>query len=274
MHSTHLNLAKSHSSPRTEGCHQFDLGIGYSSGEIGASLSVQARKWFLKVAEQGHAGGQYNLGLQYVLGGDGTPQDYAEARKWFLKAAEQGHVGGQHDLGLLYMSGDGGSQDYAEARKWLLKAAEQGWAGAQTNLGLMHERGFGVPQDYAEAQKWFLMAAELKVLRQSSRPNLAMYQQSWMERLKAEIISPSSDLLGGLPRHCRLQAGIQTWIRRRWHWGAPHDASVGSANPISFEATGLFGSVDPSPTLPVRKTTASPCTCVALVIPKKNPKSV
>ena len=46
----------------------------------------------LKLAERGHAGAQYNLGITYYIG-EGVPQDYAEARKWYLKAAEQG-VGG------------------------------------------------------------------------------------------------------------------------------------------------------------------------------------
>ena len=114
---------------------------------------AEAASWYRRVAEQGHAGGQFNLGLLYA-NGEGVPQDYAEAMKWYRLAAEQGHAGGQLNLAFMYANGQGVPQDYAEAARWYRLAAEQGDAEAQYNLGFMYGNGEGVPrgvpQDYAE----------------------------------------------------------------------------------------------------------------------------
>jgi TPR repeat protein len=53
-----------------------------------------------KLAEQGLAKAQYNLGLMYKSG-EGTPQDYAAAIKWFTKSAAQGNDGAQTKLDKL-----------------------------------------------------------------------------------------------------------------------------------------------------------------------------
>ena len=82
-----------------------------------------------------------------------------EARKWYLKAAEQGSATAQFNLGVLYDTGKGIPQDYVEARKWYLKAAEQGEASAQNNLGLLYSEGHGIPQDYVTAYAWANIAA-------------------------------------------------------------------------------------------------------------------
>src|SRR5574338_204588 len=54
-----------------------------------------------RLAEQGVALGQSNLGLMYAKG-QGVPQDFNEAVTWFRKAADQGDAGGQYDLGIAY----------------------------------------------------------------------------------------------------------------------------------------------------------------------------
>ncbi len=48
--------------------------------------------------ERRDARAQVNLGVMYTLG-FGVPQDYAEAMKWYRLAAEQGLAGGQYNLG-------------------------------------------------------------------------------------------------------------------------------------------------------------------------------
>ena len=48
--------------------------------------SVEAVRWFLAAAEQGHAWAQNNLGVMYA-NGQGVPQDYIQAQMWYNLAA-------------------------------------------------------------------------------------------------------------------------------------------------------------------------------------------
>ena len=74
------------------------------------------------------------------------------------QGAEQGHATGQFRLGLMYDTGEGVPQDEAEAARWYRLAAEQGDAGAQNNLGLSYARGEGVLKDSVLAHTWFNIA--------------------------------------------------------------------------------------------------------------------
>jgi TPR repeat protein len=112
-----------------------------------------------RLAEQGDAAAQYNLGMMYYLG-LGIPRDYKEAIKWLRKAAELGNSKAQCVLGLMYYRGEGIPRDYKEAVRWYQKAAEQGNAIAQFGLGDMYNTGQGVPVDYKNAVRWYKKAAE------------------------------------------------------------------------------------------------------------------
>jgi len=72
--------------------------------------------------------------------------------------AERGHVGAQYSLGVLYQQGEGVVPDLRLAAHWYRKAAERGDPDAQLNLGLLYAQGKGVRQDYVEAYKWFSLA--------------------------------------------------------------------------------------------------------------------
>ena len=62
--------------------------------------------------------------------GQGVPQNYPEAVKWYRKVAEQGYAEAQYNLGECYENGNGVPQNYTEAVKWLKKAAAQGHSDA------------------------------------------------------------------------------------------------------------------------------------------------
>ena len=98
-----------------------------------AGNNVEARKWYQKAAELGHADAQYNLALYYIV-----DNNYTEAAKWLKKAAEQGHKEAQFNYAVCYNKGLGVSQSYTEAAKWLRKAAEQGYTEAQYQLGVYY----------------------------------------------------------------------------------------------------------------------------------------
>ena len=83
-----------------------------------------------------------------------SSQNYGQAFVLFNKLAEQGDAGAQFNLGYMYDNGEGVRQDYGQAVSWYRKAAEQGNAAAQYNLGVMYENGRGVRQDDAQAVAW------------------------------------------------------------------------------------------------------------------------
>ncbi|HSF66677.1 MAG TPA: tetratricopeptide repeat protein [Nitrospiraceae bacterium] len=85
--------------------------------------------------------------------------DYATALREWRPLAEQGHAGAQYYIGLLYDFKKGVAQDFSMARLWYEKAAAQGHAGAQNNLGGLYEFGHGVPQNDVLAYMWYSLAA-------------------------------------------------------------------------------------------------------------------
>jgi len=115
----------------------------------------------VKLAEQGDATAQFQLGLAYAKG-DGVPHSYKTASTWWLKAAEQGELSAQVQLGIIYAKGEGVLQDYEEAAKWYRKAAEQGDANSQHLLGVLYSLGKGVPYDCVKSYFWLSLAASQK----------------------------------------------------------------------------------------------------------------
>ena len=75
------------------------------------------------------------------------------------RLAEQGDASAQYNLGVMYNNGRGVPEDEAEAVKWYRLAASQGYATAQYNLGVMYDNGDGVPEDDVQAYAWFNIAA-------------------------------------------------------------------------------------------------------------------
>ena len=69
----------------------------------------------------------------------------------FIKLAEQGHASAQYNLGVMYAKSQGAPKDEQQAVTWFRKAAEQGDGPAQFNLGVMYALGQGVPKDEQSA---------------------------------------------------------------------------------------------------------------------------
>lgn len=138
---------------------QSKVGSFYSLGYGVTQDSKEGTRWSRKAAEQGDAPAQRNLGVAY-RDGLGVPRDYAESVKWFRKAARQGNATAQFNIGVMYFHQKGVMRDYGKSLKWFSKAADQGYANAQFSLGKMLRLGRDVPQDNAEAVRWYRMAAE------------------------------------------------------------------------------------------------------------------
>jgi TPR repeat protein len=138
---------------------QFNLGLMYANGRGVPTDDRQAVAWYRKAAEKGIAKAQFNLGVMYDEG-RGLPKDEQLALSWYRKAAEKGYADAQTMLGLMYANGLHVPKDEQQAVVWYRNAAEQGDAIAQFNLGLMHEDGDGVPKDEQQAVAWYRRAAE------------------------------------------------------------------------------------------------------------------
>lgn len=101
------------------------------------------------------------LGNQY-LKGDGVIQNYLEAKKWFLKAAEDKNnpnQSAQFKLGWMNTHGYGAPKNYSNALYWYSKVANRGDTSAQYNLGVLYNKGgFGISKNYVHAHKWLNIA--------------------------------------------------------------------------------------------------------------------
>lgn len=153
--------------------------VGLSSGsrfwdfETYEERQAFAQRWYLRAAEQGHAGAQYGLGFAKELA-----DDWPEAQRWYLLAAEQGHARAQFHLGDAYMLGneymDGGF--HAEAFRWYSRAAAQGDATARYRLAFLYRRGDGVPRDALKAWRLYHSLAEAS----EEHSAVALFQQGLM----------------------------------------------------------------------------------------------
>jgi uncharacterized protein len=143
-----------------------------------------------KVAEQGDAGSQFNLGNAYFKG-EGVERDWVEGVKWYRKAAKQGDAEAQNSLGFAYVIGIGVEQDQAEGVKWFRKAAEQGCAEAQWLLGVFYDSGEGVAKDQVEAYAWVNLAAvtdeDLKIKRTELEKTMTAQQIADGQKRSAEL---------------------------------------------------------------------------------------
>jgi TPR repeat protein len=139
---------------------------------LGEGDFAEAATWFRKVAEEGDAEAQCQLGTLYQEG-RGVAQSYAEALKWYRKAAEQKYAVAQYEIGNMYQFGQEVPTNVTEAVKWYRKAAEQGLAHAQFNLGCNYMNGKGMSKNILEAILWWEKAAEQGIF--VAQYNLVMF---------------------------------------------------------------------------------------------------
>jgi TPR repeat protein len=134
---------------------QFDEGVRlYKSKDLGGAAKI-----FLKLAEQGDAKAQLQIGYQYEFG-EGVRQSHDEAVRWYRKSADQGNPVAQNNLGKMYEDGIGVREDWAKAVRWYRKSAEQGYPEGQFSLGRAYQFGLAVPQNRQEAIRWFDKAGD------------------------------------------------------------------------------------------------------------------
>jgi len=125
------------------------------SSSDGAGLAKLKR-----LAEQGYAPAQNDLGKLFESGDLGLTKDLSTARLWTERAAKSGVIEAMHRMGLYHYYGQGGAQNPVLAAQWFRRAAERGMLDSQYNLAQLYETGLGVTPNSAEAYRWYLIAAQ------------------------------------------------------------------------------------------------------------------
>ena len=138
---------------------QFNLGWMYSKGRGVLKNISKSFYWYEKSAEQGYTDAQNNLGFMY-LQVQGDPKNHEKAFEWYKKAAKQGHADAQYNVGMMYSVGQGVLKNVDKAFEWYKKSAEQGHADAQLNVGWMYSQGLGIPKSDNKAFEWYKKSAE------------------------------------------------------------------------------------------------------------------
>ncbi len=137
---------------------QYNVGVFYQKGRGTTKNINKAFEWYQKSANKGFAPAQYNLGTLYFHG-EGVALDRNKSFELYQKAANQNFVVAQYNMGLCYLNGDGVTKDYAKAVEWFQKAANQNYALAQFNLGICYQWGFGVQINSTKSFEWLSKAA-------------------------------------------------------------------------------------------------------------------
>ncbi len=113
-----------------------------------------------KKAAQGETDSQYELGLEYLNGGN-IKQDNSLAVKWIRLAAEKRYSDACFSLGQIYEYGNAVEKNDTEALKWYLIAAEENHIEARRTLGYAYMSGLiGVKKDLKTAASWLEKIAE------------------------------------------------------------------------------------------------------------------
>ncbi len=117
---------------------------------------------FMRLAKEGDAGAQLQLGLMYD-NGLGKTKAYDKAFYWYKRSANNGNAHAQFNVAEMLVLGQGTKKNQQQARKWYIRAAESGFAEAQYKLGLELSQGRPEQQDVIEACKWLSLAARQPV---------------------------------------------------------------------------------------------------------------
>lgn len=129
------------------------LGLMYGQGLGVTHDDDAAEDHYLRAAQRGWLGAEYNLGTFYY-----KRFRYKPAETWLLKAAEKEYPEAEENLAQLYLA-NGPLQSEEKAFTWFLRAAEHGRPESQYNTCYDYADGLGVKRDMTEAYKWCYIAA-------------------------------------------------------------------------------------------------------------------
>lgn len=118
---------------------------------------AQAYEIWKPLAEAGHPGATYHIGMLHFFGLGGATFDQYQAFQLFTAAAENGYPPAQSFLGLMAERSDGTYIVLSDevALKWYRKAAESGHCPSVRRLAAAYEKGeLGLTADPEQAALW------------------------------------------------------------------------------------------------------------------------
>lgn len=124
------------------------VGLSLSALSIHAELTINAADLTTtqRLAQQGYAAAQNNLGVMYDEG-KGVPQNDAQAEYWLQKAQQPRIADAKTAQGATVAKDFDEHYDYAQAVYWNRKATNPSIAHAQYDLAVRYQQGKGVRQD-------------------------------------------------------------------------------------------------------------------------------
>lgn len=109
------------------------------------------------LAEQGHPGAAYHVGLYYYLGAGGLVFDQPRGINFVQQAAADGYATAQAFLGLMSEKGDGIAvrRSQEDSLMWYLRAALGGQCAGVKRIAIAYENGeLGLAADADRAAHW------------------------------------------------------------------------------------------------------------------------
>ena len=124
--------------------------IAYDMGKFHS-----ARKDFMALAEMGHAGAEFMLGVMRFYG-RGVPANDALAAIWFYKSAIKGNPPGQLALGSLHVRGLGVRQNLVKAYGWLSVVANRATPRLRKEAIAIRNKTAKLmkPEEISDGHKW------------------------------------------------------------------------------------------------------------------------
>ncbi len=138
-----------------EGLEQYDAAV--AAQVLDHEGYARAYEIWQPLAEQGHAGAQYHVGMLHYFGLGGAEFDQYRAFELFTAAAGNGYPPAQSFLGVMAEHGDGTYTRVSPelALRWYRKGAEGGHCPSVRRLAAAYEKGeLGLQPDTGEAAKW------------------------------------------------------------------------------------------------------------------------
>jgi TPR repeat protein len=133
---------------------------------------------------------QNALGLIYIKGQEGIPQDLNKARQYFENAASGEPLPqALHNLAIMCLEGQGGDKDEKSAVELFKRAAKLNYLDSYVNLGYLFENGLaGVKQSDEAALQYYEKAGTKNLHAQFSIAKLLLKKGTPDNDIKATQI--------------------------------------------------------------------------------------